>query len=133
MPRHEYVKAFYINNAGIEKVALGQGCRLAVLDLARKALAHAESIAPEKDTVYRTSFRIRLHIRRDWPPNDPHRNARVCADVANVARHAAVVEWGLKADGAQPSERPGRHRVLGRTFAFMISEAGKRAPKRLTR
>ncbi|TDC02282.1 hypothetical protein E1091_01145 [Micromonospora fluostatini] len=129
MPRtYAHLKKLYINNGGIEKIATGPGCRVMVRQVAEKMKAHAEGISPEDEGVYKTSFRVKLHIRRDWPHDSPYRAARVCADLANVAPHAIIVERGVQVTGPKGGvQRRNQFRVLGKTLvAFRAAHRGSK-------
>lgn len=116
MPRtYTYIESFRLNNSEIERIATSSKTAAAVRDIAVKAAVYARGITPDEvGHVYKQSFRIRMHIRNDWPHNSPHRSSRICADLANVAPYAIVVEVGHKATG-----RTDAHRILGKTLQSM--------------
>lgn len=132
MPRdYTYLASFHLNNREIEKIATSSRAGMAVRDIAQKAYAHARSMDLEDvGHVYRESFRIRLHIRNDWPRNSEYRSARVCADLANVAPHAIVVEVGRKDTRPGASGRWGEFRILGKTLKHLAVTGGAKPRRR---
>ncbi|WP_431881822.1 hypothetical protein [Micromonospora chalcea] len=119
MPRdYPYIKTFHLNHSGVERIATGARVETAVRDIAQKAAVHARSITPaEAGHEYRQGFRIRVHVRDDWPHNSKYRAKRVCADLANVARYAIVLERGQKPEGS--SREIQKFRILGKTLAHL--------------
>lgn len=105
------VVEFEMDRNGMRKVAGGAELRLAVGIIARKGLAYAESIAPERTGDYKRSFDVvmsRVVVAG---------MRRVAAKLVNTDPAAAAIEWGAHVGGG---ETPA-HRTLGRTLAFLGS------------
>lgn len=120
MPTYTYLKTFHINNAGIERIAKGPECRVMVREVAEKAMAHAISISPHGSGDYRRAFRVKVHIRRDWPLSRP--NPRACADLVNLDPGAIAIEKGSVRTGRFGQKVTVRgHYVLTRTLAHLAA------------
>lgn len=119
MPTYTYLKTFHINNAGIERIAKGPECRVMVREVAEKAMAHAISISPVSHGDYRRAFRVKVHIRRDWPNSWP--NPRACADVVNLDPAALWIEKGSMRQSRRGPIQVRGHYVLTRTLAHMAA------------
>lgn len=91
------------NQEGLRALANGPEVRAMLREIAEKAKAHAESIAPVDTGEYAGAFRIvETTVEIDGRP-------RAAARLENFAPHAAAVEWANAQD-------PTADRVLGRTL-----------------
>lgn len=112
---------FDMDRAGIRRLAISPEIQAITLDVVtRKALPYAVSISPrsqrrvgdEHHRHYQDSFVVQP-IRTGLPPEAIGRPPmrRAGARLANVARHAAVVEFGKRGQRA--------HHVLRRTLEHL--------------
>lgn len=122
------LERFRINNEGIERIACGLEAKRIVREVAAKALAHAASIAPEGSGDYARSFKIRSHIRRDWPLHRP--NPRACADLINDDPGAIAIEKGTarQTNDGRTVTTPA-FRVLGKTLEHLAVQHAAGGPR----
>ncbi len=118
---------FALDRSGIRRIAVGPALRKSCLEVAAKAMAYAVSISPRSSRTdddddhphYQDSFRIRT-VHTGLPPesigNPPMR--RIGARLVNIARHAAVVEYGKRG-------QRGKH-ILRRTLEHLDTGARRR-------
>ncbi len=116
---------FAMNISGIRKIAVGPQLRRACLEVVTKALPYAVSISPRSTRNadqdpghphYQDSFKVET-VHTGLPPESIGRPPmrRIGARLKNVARHAAVVEYGRRGQRG--------HHILRRTLQHIESTA----------
>jgi hypothetical protein len=117
---------FEMDAAGIRRIAVGPALRKACLEAVGIAAAYAVSISPRSNRTdndddhphYQDSFRVRTVHTGLAPESIGHPPMRrIGARLVNVARHAAVVEFGRRG-------RRGHH-ILRKTLEH-IDSGGRR-------
>ncbi len=104
---------FELDRGGIRKIARDAPLRLAVREVATKAKAHAESIAPHRTGAYASRFEInftRVTVRG---------LRRIGARLVNTDPAAAKIEWGTSKTPAHLTLTKTLQWLGGRPAAFV--------------